>query len=113
VTDIVISDIKGSLGLTLPVVAAKVELEGAPATAQLFVRGYKGDDLADLLPSWQTFGENSYAQYMKAVSDMQKKIMADNGKNIQPELVATTVLSSTVPPAAVAVGTVYGWFGRG
>lgn len=37
---VVVSDIKGSGALTLPVVAAKVELEGARASAQLLVRGY-------------------------------------------------------------------------
>lgn len=103
---VVVSDIKGSGALTLPVVAAKVELEGARASAQLLVRGYKGNDLGDLLPSWQSFGVDSYAQYMKAVSDIQKTIMED-AANIQPELLATTAISSAVPTAAEAVGSVY------
>jgi hypothetical protein len=47
---VVISDIKGDGTLTLPVVAAQVELEGARASAQLLVRGYKGNALGDLLP---------------------------------------------------------------
>lgn len=103
---VVVSDIKGSGALTLPVVAAKVELEGARASAQLLVRGYKGSALGDLLPAWQSFGVDAYGQYMKSVSDLQKEIMGD-AQNIQPELLATTVVSKTVPAAGEAVGSVY------
>jgi hypothetical protein len=103
---VVMSDIKGSGALTLPVVAAKVELEGARASAQLLVRGYKGNSLGGLLPAWQSFGVDSYGQYMTAVTGLQKAIMADAG-NIQPELLATTVLSPKVPAPSEAVGTVY------
>ena len=42
---VVVSEIQGSGALTLPVVAAKVEIEGARASAQLLVRGYKGNAL--------------------------------------------------------------------
>lgn len=103
---IVVSDIKGSGALTLPVVAAKVELEGARASAQLIVRGYKGSTLGELLPAWQSFGVDSYGQYMTAISSMQKAIMED-AANIEPELLATTVLSPKVPTPGEAVGTVY------
>lgn len=89
---VVISDIKGGGALTLPVVAAKVELEGARASAQLLVRGYKGSALGEMLPAWQTFGVDSYGQYMLAISALQKQIMEDAG-NIQPELLATTAVS--------------------
>lgn len=103
---VVVSDIKGSGALTLPVVAAKVELEGARASAQLMVRGYKGSALGELLPAWQTFGVDSYGQYMTAITGLQKAIMGDAG-NIQPELLATTVLSPKIPAPGEAVGTVY------
>jgi hypothetical protein len=103
---IVVSDIKGGGALTLPVVAAKVELEGARASAQLMVRGYKGSALGGLLPAWQSFGVDSYAQYMGAVSAMQKSIMED-AANVDPELLATTALSPKVPVSGAAVGTVY------
>jgi hypothetical protein len=104
---VVVSDIKGGGALTLPIVAAKVELEGARASAQLLVRGYKGQDLGGLLPTWQSFGVDSYAQYMAAVSNLQKAIMGDAG-NIQPELLATTAVNSKVPSPAEAIGSVYG-----
>jgi hypothetical protein len=100
---------KGTGGLTLPVVAAKVELEGARATSRLSVRGYRGDDLGPLLPPWTSFGVDQYAGYMKAVSDMQAKIMA-NSAAIDPELLATSAAPSVddqPPPAADAVAEVY------
>lgn len=103
---VVVSDIKISGALTLPVVAAKVELEGARASAQLTVRGYTGSDLGGLLPTWQSFGVDSYAQYMTAVSTLQKTIMGD-AANIQPELLATTVFSHQAPDPGEAVGSVY------
>ena len=103
---VVVSDIKGSGALTLPVVAAKVELEGARASAQLLVRGYKGSALGGQLPAWQSFGVDSYGQYMTAVTALQKQIMED-AANIQPELLATTVISPKAVSPAEAVGTVY------
>ena len=33
------------------------------------VRGSKGGALGGLLPNWQSFGVDSYAQYMAAVSE--------------------------------------------
>ena len=56
------------------------------------VRGYVGSDLGALLPTWLSFGVDSYAQYMGAVSSLQKAIMS-NAANIQPELLATTLIS--------------------
>jgi hypothetical protein len=103
---VVVSDILGSGALTLPVVAAKVELEGARASAQLLVRGYKCNALGDLLPAWQSFGVDAYGQYMKSVSDLQKEIMGD-AQNVVPELLATTVVARPVPAAGEAVGSVY------
>jgi hypothetical protein len=106
---VVVLDIKVSGGLTLPVVAAKVEIEGARASAQLMVRGYVGSDLGGLLPTWQSFGVDSYAQYMAAVSSLQKVILSD-AANIQPELLATSVFSRNAPDPEEAVGSVYGLY---
>jgi hypothetical protein len=105
---IVVSQIKGDGGLTLPVIAAKVEIEGARATAQMLVRGYKGGDLADCLPAWQSFGVDSYGEYMKAVSDIQQLILKTESC-IDPELLATSVLSTNtkVPSDTAAAGMVY------
>jgi hypothetical protein len=103
---VVVSDIKGDGALTLPIVAAKVELESARASAQLVVRGYQGGALGGLLPNWQSFGVDSYAQYMAAVSELQKTILGDEA-NIQPELLATSVISPKVPDTGMAVGSVY------
>lgn len=103
---VTVTQIQAQGALTLPVVAAKVELEGARASAQLLVRGYKGDELGSLLPQWQSFGVDSYAAYMQAVSSIQAKIMSDSA-NIAPQLLATTVVAPTLPPSASSVGMVY------
>jgi hypothetical protein len=89
--------------LTPPVVAAKVELENARALARLEIRGYKGDDIT--LPQWNTFGVDSYAAYMKTVSDIQAKIMS-NSDMIDTELLATSAVGSSVPPVPDAIGMV-------
>jgi hypothetical protein len=103
---IVVSNVDMDSALTLPVVAAKVEIEGVRATAQLIVRGYKSHKLAESLPTWQSFGVDSYAAYMKSVSNIQKIILEDED-GIVPELLATTVLSPRLPTAHVAVAKVY------
>ena len=54
----------------------------------------------------KSFGVDSYAQYMTAVSTLQKTIMGD-AANIQPELLATTVFSHQAPDPGEAVGSVY------
>jgi hypothetical protein len=103
---VTVTQIQGDGALTLPVVAAKVELERARASAQLLVRGDKGDALGGMLPQWQSFGVDSYAAYMQAVSDIQAKVMSDSA-NLAPQLLATTVVSPTLPPSAASVGMVY------
>jgi hypothetical protein len=104
-----VDGLKANGGLTLPVVAAKVDLEGARATSRLAVRGYKGDDLGPLLPKWTSFGVDQYAGYMQAISALQEKIMA-NSAAIDPELLATTAVSvpEPAPSTAAAVALVYG-----
>jgi len=75
----------------------------------LSVRGYKGDDLAPLLPTWTSFGVDQYAGYMKAISALQDKIMA-NSAAIDPDLLATTALAAPEPgtSTAAAIALVYG-----
>lgn len=101
-----VSDLQVDGPLTVPIAAAKVELGEARASAQLQVRGYKGSALGSMLPQWLSFGVDSYAAYLKAISDIQSKIMADD-QNISPELLATTGLAASLPPPATAVGEFY------
>src|SRR5271166_5329384 len=79
---------------------------GVALRAIVVVSDNKGSTLGGLLPAWQSFGVDSYGQYMTAITGLQKAIMEDAG-NIQPELLATTVLSPEVPAPGEAVGTVY------
>ncbi|BCY09366.1 hypothetical protein [Actinoplanes sp. L3-i22] len=78
--------------LTLPVVAAKAQLGAVSATAQLLVHGYVGD-LAAELPSWQSFDVNSYAEYRKAISAVQRQVFRDVA-NIRPVLLSSTIAAS-------------------
>ncbi len=107
---IIVTDIKASGALTVPIVAAKVETGDVTATAQLLVRGYRGKSLADEMPPWQSFDVAAYGDYMKCISQMQKQVEGDE-PNIVPELIWTTVKAESLPPAASAVGTVYAYHG--
>ena len=69
--------------LTLPVAAAKAQLGAVSASAQLLVHGYVGD-LAQELPSWQSFDVNSYADYLKAVSAVQRQVLQDTADIRRP-----------------------------
>jgi hypothetical protein len=97
-----IRDYKADGSLTIPVVAAKVQLEGAKATASLVVRGYKGK-LA--LPHWDSFDVTSFGEYQKAISAIQDQITSD-AENMEPELLATTAGAALSPRATSGVGTV-------
>lgn len=101
---IVVSSAKIDCALTAPIVAAKVQLNAAEASAQMLVQGYKGQLT---LPAWQDFDLDSYSAYMKAVSDIQAKIMG-NPDNIAPELLGTSVaVAPTSLSVATALGVVY------
>lgn len=103
---IVVTDLNVTGALTVPIVAAKVELGYASASAQLLVRGYKGAELGGMLPSWDSFGVAAYHAYQKAVSDIQSKVTSDQA-NQSPELLATTALAPSLPTAVMAVSIFY------
>ena len=98
-----IRDFKVDGSLTIPVVAAKVQLEGARATAGLLVRGYKGDLR---LPHWQSFDVSSYTEYQETVSTIQGTVTTDEA-NMDPQLLATTAAGAVLPAPAQGVGTVW------
>ena len=106
---IVISAVKIDFTLTLPVVAAKVQLNAAEASAQLLLQGYKGP-LGTTLPAWGDFDVDSFAQYTQHVSQLQAQILND-AANIVPELLGTSAPSVAVnaatPAPASAIGVIY------
>lgn len=104
---VVVSAAKLDFSLTLPVIAAKVQLSAANASAQLLVQGYKGN-LGQDLPGWQDFDVASYADYVEKVSKIQTDIMGDT-PNIVPELIVTTAASPEGGAAqpSVAIGVIY------
>ena len=100
-----VQSVQAELDLTLPTIAASVQLGRAQASAQLIVRGYNSATLGKLLPPWQSFNVDSYSQYMSAVTAIQQEIMANDG-SVVPQLLATTVAAPTLPSSAQSVGTV-------
>jgi hypothetical protein len=84
-------DVKASL--TIPAIAAAVELGMATASAAIDVRGYKGD-LSDLLPKPTSLDVTTYASYIHAFGLIQQKIFADVANQV-PEL-----LTRQAAPAA-------------
>lgn len=90
-----VSNLKVQGALTLPLVAAHVEVKEAQASAELIIRGYNGA-LGDELPTWQSFGVEQYAQYMESVSKLQSTIMKAPTESLVPQLLATTAVASAL-----------------
>jgi hypothetical protein len=77
-------------GLTLPGVAANVQLGYSSASSDLAARGYAFDPTKPVtVPPWGSFNVDSYATFQKAVDAMVNTILFDND-NIKPVLLATT-----------------------
>jgi len=74
-------------GLTLPAVAANVQLGFTSASSKLAVRGYIPTKPLTL-PAWGSFDVGSYSAFQNTVSDLQT-VLFDNA-NIHPVLLATT-----------------------
>ena len=91
--------------LTLPVVAANVQLSNSTASSDLAVRGYL-PKAALHLPPWGSFDVGSYAEFQSTVSTLQDTILFDND-NIKPVLLATT---RPVPGSAPAEKAPHGFF---
>jgi len=90
---IVVTTTKFQGGLTLPVVAANVQMNFAAASSTLAVRGYLPQAPLQL-PAWGSFDVGSYAEFQATVSKLQDNVLFDN-PNIQPVL-----LAATQPPSA-------------
>lgn len=86
-----IFDSENKAKLSLPAIAAQVELDVIQANAQLIIAGYTGN-IASQLPSWEAFDVNSYTSYMAAVSTLQKTIFGDM-ENTKPALLGSTLAS--------------------
>lgn len=101
------NDFKG--GLTLPVVAANVQLNFASASSDLGVRGYRPQASSPpMLPTWGSFDVGSYTDFQGTISKMQQDILFDD-KNIVPVLLATT---STPPAVEAPQGSRKHWYNK-
>jgi hypothetical protein len=81
--------------LALPMIAAKAQLGVVSAGAQLLLYGYTGE-VAGTLPSWQSFDVDSYADYLRSISALQKQVLTDT-EHIKPVLLASTLAAELRP----------------
>jgi hypothetical protein len=87
-------------GLTLPVVAANVQLNFASASSEVSLRGYRPPPSSPpILPTWGSFDVSSYTDFQEAISKMQQNVLFDDN-NIVPVLIATTSAPATVEAPA-------------
>ena len=77
-------DWHANVGITVPAVAATIELGLANASAALEVRGYTGD-YSSLLPTPTGLNVETYAVYISAFGKLQKQIFADPAHQV-PQL---------------------------
>lgn len=77
--------------VSVPAIAAAVELNLANASATIDVKGYKGD-LSAMLPKPASLDVTSYAAYITAFGQIQQKVFADLANGV-PELLARTPAS--------------------
>ncbi|HEY4811909.1 MAG TPA: hypothetical protein VIH71_12710 [Solirubrobacteraceae bacterium] len=89
-------------GLTLPTVAANVQLGYSSASSDLAVRGYAfSHEKAVTVPPWGSFSVDSYAAFEKSIDEIVAAVLFDNDK-IRPVLLATTTppinSADTTPP---------------
>jgi hypothetical protein len=101
-----IVDSKNDAKMSLPAIAAQVELGVVQANSQLIVTGYTGE-IGNLLPKWQAFDVDAYSDYMNAVSALQTKIFSDPA-NAKPVLLSAS-LASKLTAASGGVSRVR-WF---
>jgi hypothetical protein len=100
------SNLKAKGSITLPYVAASVEAAEARASAELIVRGFKGN-LGQELPRWQSFGVEQYTQYMQSISAIQRKVMDAEPNALEPQLLATTAVAGVLPSSPNINATVH------
>jgi hypothetical protein len=86
-----IFDSENQAKVSLPAIAAQVELDILQANSQLIVLGYVGN-IGPQLPDWQAFDVNNYANYMAAVSKLQAQVFGDVA-NTKPVLLSSTLAS--------------------
>jgi hypothetical protein len=94
---IVVATAKFQGALTLPVVAANVQLGMAAASSTLAVRGYLPKTPLEL-PTWGSFDVGSYADFQATVSKLQDSVLFDNA-NVSPVLLAATQPAPVSPPS--------------
>jgi hypothetical protein len=82
-----VSDIGLTTKLTLPAIAAAMEVTALEASVRLEVKGYTGDEMWSVIPSPKPLDVDTYRTYMEAVERIQKAF-AQNPDSAVPVLLA-------------------------
>jgi hypothetical protein len=93
-----ISDITATGRLTLPAIAASVEIGQAEASIMLQVKGYPKDDLWDVIPDPKPLDVESYKNYLEAAARIKHKFMQIGDQAV------STLLATDDPKSDLAVG---------
>jgi hypothetical protein len=93
-----ISDIATTGRLTLPWIAASVELGQTEASISLHVKGYPKNDLWDVIPDPEPLTVESYKHYLEAASNIKDKF------NELGDAAISVLLASDDPKSEIGVG---------
>lgn len=85
----------GHAKLTLPALAAEVQLSAKQAECRLKVLGYRGNDVAAHFPDFTTFDVESYAQVMANMTQLRDLLGAAQDQDIQAELLQKAQTTTT------------------
>lgn len=88
-----VNQIESVAQLTLPAIAASVELGAVEAAVRLEVNGYQGDKMWDVLPQPKPLSVDSYKEYLDAAGRVQK-IFGSDPTNAVPVKLSEGVLES-------------------
>src|SRR5262249_24356179 len=73
--EIAVSDVNATAKLTLPAIAASVELGQVEASVELSVKGYPLNDMWDVIPPPAPLDVDTYKRYLEAGANIQQKFV--------------------------------------
>jgi hypothetical protein len=109
-----VSDISLVGKLTLPAIAGAVETTGLEASVRLEVKGYKGNEMWDVIPAPKPLDVDTYATYLTAVERIQA-VFRDNPGQAFPVLLAEgrlddiDILVGGIDTADLEASTILAW----
>jgi len=106
-----VSDIELTSKLTLPAIAASMEVTALEASVRLEVKGYPGNEMWDVIPSPKPLDVDTYRMYMDAVDKIQKAFGSNPDKAV-PVLLAEgsiDILAGGINDTDIEASVLVGW----